>query len=72
MILKYTLNCALGKHNQKKQHHRMRDNETSKVKLYFPSSLLYLMELKTSKTFKWNLWEKRVCLVIELLHLEVV
>lgn len=47
MILNYTLKCALGKHNQKKQHHRMRDNETSKVKLYFPSSILYLMELKT-------------------------
>lgn len=70
MILNYTLNCALGKHNQKKQHHRMRDNKTSKVKLYFPSSILHLMELKTSKTFKWNLQKKRFYFVIELLHLE--
>ena len=58
MILNYTLKCALGIHNQKKQHQRMRDSETSKVKLYFPSSILYLMELQTSKTFKWNLWKK--------------
>lgn len=62
MILNYTLNCALGKHNQEKQQHRMRDNETSKVKLYFSASILYLMELKTSKTFKRNLWEKMVLL----------
>lgn len=71
MILNYTLNCALGKHNQKKQHHRVRDNETSKVKVYFPSSRLYLMELKTSKTFKWNLWKEKFYLAIEPLHLEV-
>lgn len=55
MILNYTLKSTMGKH----QHHSMRDNETSKVKLYFCSTILYLMEIKTSKTFKWSLWKKK-------------
>lgn len=30
------------------------------------------MELKTSKTFKWNLWKERFYFVTDLLHLKVV
>lgn len=45
MILNYTLNWAMGEHNQKNQCHRMRGNEVSKAKLYFLSSILYLIQL---------------------------
>lgn len=47
MILNYTLKGTMGLY----QHHSMRNNETSKVKQYFCSTILYLMEIKTSKTF---------------------